>query len=288
MTKLTTVHTERVFEDELTDHLAANGWSIRTHLKNADRLQPRAGALPRRPAGLRPGDPAGRMGQVQEVAQRRLRADARQARGRAARHAGARCTCCATASRTATPSSSSASSCRPTGRTRSCGRGSTQNRLTVIRQLHYSLHNENSIDLVLFVNGLPVATAELKTDLTQNIQDAILQYRKDRPPKDPKTKEPEPLLQFKTRALVHFAVSTDEVFMTTKLDGRRDLVPALQPGQARRHGRRRRRQPAGAGGQGLPDLLPVGAGLVAQRAGSTSSATSCTWRRRRSRSTARW
>ena len=94
-----------------------------------------------------------------------------------------------------------------------------QNRLTCIRQLHFSLHNEKSIDLVLFVNGLPVATTELKTDLTQNIKDAIEQYKKDRLPKDPKSKGLEPLLQFKTRALVHFAVSCDEVFMTTKLEG---------------------------------------------------------------------
>jgi type I restriction enzyme, R subunit len=94
-----------------------------------------------------------------------------------------------------------------------------KNRLTAVRQLHYSLHNENSIDLTLFVNGLPVATGELKTDLTQNIQDAITQYKKDRLPKDPKSKELEPLLQFKTRALVHFAISTDLVFMTTRLAG---------------------------------------------------------------------
>ncbi|VTU42360.1 MULTISPECIES: type I restriction endonuclease subunit R [unclassified Variovorax] len=94
-----------------------------------------------------------------------------------------------------------------------------KNRLTVVRQLHYSLHNENSIDLTLFVSGLPVATGEIKTDLTQNVKDAISQYKKDRLPKDPKSKELEPLLQFKTRALVHFAISSDLVFMTTKLAG---------------------------------------------------------------------
>jgi type I restriction enzyme R subunit len=71
-----------------------------------------------------------------------------------------------------------------------------------------------------FVNGIPIATLELKTDFTQNIQDAINQYKYDRPPKDPKTKQPEPLLTFKKRALVHFAVSTDEVCMTTKLNDR--------------------------------------------------------------------
>jgi len=92
-------------------------------------------------------------------------------------------------------------------------------RLRVVRQVHYSLHNENSIDLVLFVNGIPVATLELKTDFTQSVQDAIRQYKTDRLPRDPVTRQEEPLLAFKRRALVHFAVSTDEVFMTTKLEG---------------------------------------------------------------------
>ena len=69
------------------------------------------------------------------------------------------------------------------------------------------------IDLVLFLNGIPIATMELKTDFTQNVQDAIQQYKYDRPAKG------EPLLEFKKRAIVHFAVSTDEVYMTTKLAG---------------------------------------------------------------------
>lgn len=94
-----------------------------------------------------------------------------------------------------------------------------KNRLRVVRQLHYSLHNQLCIDLVLFLNGLPLATIELKTDTTQSIEDAIKQYRQDRYPVDPGTKNPEPLLSFGKRALVHFAVSTDEVRMTTKLDG---------------------------------------------------------------------
>ena len=91
------------------------------------------------------------------------------------------------------------------------------NRLRVVRQVHYSLHNENSIDLVLFLNGLPVATVELKTDFTQGIGDAIDQYRFDRPPKT--TGQPEPLLTFPTGALIHFAVSNSEVAMTTHLEG---------------------------------------------------------------------
>lgn len=92
------------------------------------------------------------------------------------------------------------------------------NRLRVVRQLRYSLHNENSIDLGLFLNGLPVATAELKTDFTQSINDAIDQYRFDRNPK-PKGQAAEPLLSFPNGALVHFAVSNVEVHMVTKLAG---------------------------------------------------------------------
>lgn len=92
------------------------------------------------------------------------------------------------------------------------------NRLRVVRQLRYSLHNENSIDLVLFLNGLPVATAELKTDFTQSIDDAVDQYRFDRNPK-PKGQAAEPLLSFPNGALVHFAVSNSEVQMVTKLAG---------------------------------------------------------------------
>lgn len=93
-------------------------------------------------------------------------------------------------------------------------------RVRVMRQVHYSTSQpKRSIDMVLFVNGLPVATVELKTDFTQTVADAIAQYRNDRTPKDPVTKKAEPLLTFGHRALVHFAVSNDEVWMTTKLAG---------------------------------------------------------------------
>ena len=92
------------------------------------------------------------------------------------------------------------------------------NRLRVVRQVHYSQHNENSLDLVLFLNGVPVATVELKTDFTQNIGDAIDQYRFDRHPR-PKGQAPEPLLGFPHGALVHFAVSNTEVHMVTMLAG---------------------------------------------------------------------
>ncbi|ACB84384.1 type I restriction endonuclease subunit R [Natranaerobius thermophilus] len=86
-----------------------------------------------------------------------------------------------------------------------------KNRLTATRQVRYSTKNENSLDLVLSINGLPVATAELKNPSTgQTFQDAKKQYKEDRDPK-------EPIFQFKKRTLVHFALDTDEVYMTTKL-----------------------------------------------------------------------
>ncbi len=85
------------------------------------------------------------------------------------------------------------------------------NRLTVTRQLHYSLKNENSIDVVLSLNGIPLATAELKNPMTgQTVNHARHQYMHDRDPR-------ELIFQFKKRAIVHFAVDPDLVFMTTRL-----------------------------------------------------------------------
>ena len=89
--------------------------------------------------------------------------------------------------------------------------GYKQNRLSIIRQLAYSTKNNNEIDLGFFINGVPVATAELKNALTsQNHHNAIKQYMQDRDPKG------EPLLEFQ-RCLVHFAVGTEQAYMTTKL-----------------------------------------------------------------------
>lgn len=85
--------------------------------------------------------------------------------------------------------------------------------------MRYSLHNENCIDLVLFLNGIPVATAELKTDFTQSVADAVDQYRFDRQPRPKGQPTAEPLLSFPRGALVHFAVSNKEVQMTAHLDG---------------------------------------------------------------------
>jgi len=75
------------------------------------------------------------------------------------------------------------------------------------------------IDLVLFVNGLPVATLELKSEFKQAVQNAINQYKTTRLSIDPVTKKKEPLLTFKRGALVHFAVSQYEVYMATRLEG---------------------------------------------------------------------
>ena len=83
-----------------------------------------------------------------------------------------------------------------------------------MRQVHYSTTApKKSIDLVFFVNGIPVATAELKTDFTQSVKDAVTQYKTARLPKG------EPLLQFGSSALVHLAVSNNAIEMTTKLAG---------------------------------------------------------------------
>jgi len=87
------------------------------------------------------------------------------------------------------------------------------NILHCTRQLHYSLKNENSIDMVLFLNGIPIVSMELKCQFTgQNTTNAINQYKFDRASKDA-------IFAFKERVLVHFAVDLDKVYMTTKLEG---------------------------------------------------------------------
>ncbi len=93
------------------------------------------------------------------------------------------------------------------------------NRLRVVRQVCHSPNRpRDELDLVLFLNGIAVATAELKSDFTQGVHDAVDQYRFDRHPQ-PKGGVLEPLLGFPGGALVHFAVSQSEVMMTTRLAG---------------------------------------------------------------------
>ena len=104
------------------------------------------------------------------------------------------------------------------------------NRLRVVPEVSYSPHARDAassgqsynprLDLVLFVNGIPTATLELKSEFKQSVENAKRQYRNDRPVKDPLTRKPEPLLTFRRGALVHFAVGQNEVAMTTKLAGK--------------------------------------------------------------------
>jgi type I restriction enzyme R subunit len=218
MPTINNVHTERVFEDEVCAKLEASGWTIKTHLKNATSYDRGLALLPEDMMAFvqetQPNEWAKfkkwHNGQSEQVFLKRV---AKQLDTHGMLHVlrhgfkdvDAKFFLC---------------QFKPAhGKNPKLLEIFKKNRLTVVRQLHYSLHNEKSIDLVLFVNGLPVATIELKTDLTQGISAAITQYKHDRHPKDAKSKELEALLQFKTRALVHFAVSTDLAFMTTKLAG---------------------------------------------------------------------
>ncbi len=87
------------------------------------------------------------------------------------------------------------------------------NRLGLTRQLHFSPRSEKSLDVTLSLNGIPVATVELKNPLTgQRVEDARRQYKEDRDPR-------EPIFEFRRRTLVHFAVDTEVVLMTTRLAG---------------------------------------------------------------------
>ncbi|WP_293699353.1 type I restriction endonuclease [uncultured Agrococcus sp.] len=88
-----------------------------------------------------------------------------------------------------------------------------KNRLRVVQEVVYSAKKASRIDLVLFCNGLPVATIEIKTSFTQALEEAIVQYRSDRKPQG------EPLLISGRGALVHFALSDTEIAMTTHLKG---------------------------------------------------------------------
>jgi len=116
------------------------------------------------------------------------------------------------------------------------------NILSVMRQARYSRKNENALDVVLFVNGLPVATLELKNSLTgSTFKHAEKQYRADRSPAG------EPLLTFKRGALVHFAADQDNVSMTTRLmNGKSRFLPFNHGGED-----------GGAGNPLIPDEFRV-------------------------------
>lgn len=112
-----------------------------------------------------------------------------------------------------------------------------ENQLSVVRQLFYSNKNKNSMDMVLFVNGIPIITMELKNKLTnQNIIHSQNQYKKDR------NDQTEPILKFQ-RCLVHFCVDDDRVSMTTQLRGdktyflpyNKDIENPINPNGYRTH-----------------------------------------------------
>jgi type I restriction enzyme R subunit len=115
------------------------------------------------------------------------------------------------------------------------------NRCTVIRQLpHSESHPQDAVDVGLFVNGIPIATAELKTQTAgQHVAHAVAQYRMDRDPSD---------LIFAHRTLVHFAVDTNHVEMTTKLAGESTVFLPFNQGSG---------GPGNDGGRGNP-VNPTG------------------------------
>jgi type I restriction enzyme R subunit len=110
-----------------------------------------------------------------------------------------------------------------------------------VRQVRYSTKNDNCLDLVLFLNGIPLFTAELKNPLNgQDVEDAIRQYQTDRDPR-------EPLLAYR-RCLAHFAVDPDLVYVTTRLAGRKTRFLPFNQGKF--------------GGAGNPPVPPTRGGYA--------------------------
>lgn len=100
----------------------------------------------------------------------------------------------------------------PTDMNKTLNEQYAKNRFNVVRQVYYSDKHNNSLDMVLCLNGLPIVVMELKNPLTnQTVEHAMKQLKKDRDPR-------EQLFKFNERVVVYFAVDPDEVFMTTKLD----------------------------------------------------------------------
>lgn len=129
------------------------------------------------------------------------------------------------------------------------------NLFTAVRQLRYSQKTEQSLDLVLFLNGIPIFTAELKNPLNgQSVEDAVRQYKKTRDPR-------EPLFSY-GRCLTHFAVDPDLVFVTTQLLGEKSWFLPFNQGRF--------------GGAGNPPVPPTQNGYSTAICGSESGrATAC-------------
>ena len=130
------------------------------------------------------------------------------------------------------------------------------NLFALVRQLRYSVKNENSLDLVLFLNGIPIFTAELKNPLSaQNVEDAITQYKRDRDPR-------EKLFAY-GRCLAHFAVDPELVYVTTQLAGAKTSFLPFNQGRF--------------GGAGNPPVPPTRDGYSARPGRLLSNAISIMW-----------
>jgi type I restriction enzyme R subunit len=117
------------------------------------------------------------------------------------------------------------------------------NQLRVVRQVRYEAKSGDALDLVLFVNGIPTATAELKNRWTgQTVEHAIKQYRTDRDPKN---------VLFARRAFVHFAIDAELAYMTTRLDGANTVFLPFNQGTGGAG------EPGGAGNPGANDGHPT-------------------------------
>jgi len=120
----------------------------------------------------------------------------------------------------------------PTSLNPEVARRYARNRLGVMRQVRFDPKTQQTIDVVLCVNGLPLATVELKNAYTgQTATHAIKQYMRDRAPK-----ASTPLIDFNQRALVHFALDTAECYMTTRLAGKKTFFLPFNQGNAGRKG----------------------------------------------------
>ena len=137
--------------------------------------------------------------------------------------------CCETASRTQAANSGWRTSGRRAGLNEELQRLHGANLFAVVRQLRFSEKTEQSVDLALFLNGIPVFTAELKNPLNgQDVEDAIRQYKHDRNPR-------EPLFAY-GRCLAHFGRGPGTGVRDHTARRTQDPIPAVQPGALRRRG----------------------------------------------------
>ncbi|QDP95269.1 type I restriction endonuclease subunit R [Microlunatus elymi] len=210
-------HNEVIFETEICQHLEANGWLYSTKDTGYDRER-----------ALFPGDLFAWLEQTQPTGyQKALKAASSQpklldvlvsALDKPLEHGGGTLNILRNGVQYIGGGRLKMAQFRPeTSLNETTNAEYSATRVRVMRQVHFSTADQRSIDLVFFVNGIPVATVELKTDFTQSLDEAINQYKKDRKPLT--NGRAEPLLSFGHRALVHFAVSNDLAAMTTRLEG---------------------------------------------------------------------